>query len=165
MSMIKALQDIASANPAAFAAITSLASMLTALAAVTITPILTYMNARKQIRASLVSANRQAWINGLREELAELFELLAWQSRLRPGTFSGDEGFRYVAEKRSRIRMLTNKVRLRLNPSEPDAQLLLEYLEKLQVCDDAIFEELMESAVSKGQEILKTEWRRVKRGE
>jgi hypothetical protein len=163
--MIKALQDIASANPAAFAAITSLASVLTALAAVSISPILTYVNARTQIRANLVSANRQAWINGLREELAELFELLTWQFRLRPGTYSGEEGYRYEAEKRSRIRLLTNKVRLRLNPNESDAQLLLEYLEKLQSCDEWIFEELMENTVSKGQEILKAEWKRVKKGQ
>jgi hypothetical protein len=163
--MIKALQDIASANPAAFAAITSLASVLTALAAVSISPILTYVNARTQIRANLVSANRQAWINGLREELAELFELLTWQFRLRPGTYSGEEGYRYEAEKRSKIRLLTNKVRLRLNPNESDAQLLLEYLEKLQSCDEWIFEELMENTVSKGQEILKAEWKRVKKGQ
>jgi hypothetical protein len=163
--MIKALQDIASANPGAFAAITSLASVLTALAAVSISPILTYVNARNQIRANLVSANRQAWINGLREELAELFELLTWQFRLRPGTYSGEEGYRYEAEKRSRIRLLTNKVRLRLNPNESDAQLLLEYLEKLQSCDESIFEELMENTVSKGQEILKAEWKRVKKGQ
>jgi hypothetical protein len=163
--MIKALQDIASTNPAAFAAITSLASVLTALAAVSISPLLTYINARNQIRANLVSANRQAWINGLREELAELFELLTWQFRLRPGTYSGEEGYRYEAEKRSRIRLLTNKVRLRLNPNESDAQLLLEYLEKLQSCDESIFEELMENTVSKGQEILKAEWKRVKKGQ
>lgn len=163
--MIKALQDIASTNPAAFAAITSLASVLTALAAVSVSPLLTYINARNQIRANLVSANRQAWINGLREELAELFELLMWQFRLRPGTYSGEEGYRYEAEKRSRIRLLTNKVRLRLNPNESDAQLLLEYLEKLQSCDESIFEELMENTVSKGQEILKAEWKRVKKGQ
>lgn len=162
--MIKALQDLASANPAAFAAITSLASALTALAAVIITPVLTYFNTRKQIRANLVSANRQAWINALREELAELFELLTWQYHLRPGTYSGEEGYRYEAEKRSRIRLLTNKMRLRLNPNEPDAQELLKDLERLQSFDESTFEDLMEKAVSKSQDILKAEWKRVKKG-
>jgi hypothetical protein len=164
-AMIKALQDFASANPAAFTAIAVLASSMTALAAVIITPILTYLNARKQIRANLVSANRQAWIDALRDELAELFELLTWQFHLRPGTYSGEEGFRYEAEKRSRIRLLTNKIRLRLNPNESDAQVLLGYLDKLQLFDESIFHELMEKAVAKGQDILKTEWKRVKKGQ
>ena len=137
---------------------------MTALAAVIITPILTYLNARKQIRANLVSANRQAWINALRDELAELFELLTWRFHLRPGTYSGEDGYRYAAEKRSRSRLLKNKIGLRLNPNESDAQVLLEHLEKLQSFDEATFDELMEKAVAKGQDILKTEWNRVKKG-
>jgi hypothetical protein len=163
--MIRTLQELASANPAAFAAIAALASAATALAAVIITPILSYLNARKQIRANLVSANRQAWINALRDELSELFELLTWRFHLRPGTYSGEEGFRYEAEKRSRIRLLTNKVRLRLNPNESDAQVLLGHLATLQSSEESDFNELMEKAVSKSQDILKAEWKRVKKGE
>src|SRR5262245_43863017 len=163
--MIKALQDLASANPAAFVAIAALASAMTALAAVIVTPILTYLNVHKQIRANLVSANRQAWINALRDELAELFELLTWQFHLRPGTYSGDDGYRYEAEKRSRIRLLINRIRLRLNPNESDAQALLGLLEKLQSLDESSFDGSMEKAVSKGQDILKAEWKRVKKGQ
>jgi hypothetical protein len=163
--MFKALQDFASANPAALSAITALATALTALAAVIISPIITYRTARNQIRATLVSANRQAWINGLRDELAELFELLTWKLLQRPGTLSGEEGYKYEAEKRSRIRFLINKIRLRLNVQEPDSQALLKYLSKLQSADELEFDELMERAVVKGQEILKSEWRRVKRGQ
>jgi hypothetical protein len=163
--VIKALQELASANPAAFTAIAALASAMTALAAVIITPFLTYLNARKQIRANLVSANRQAWINALRDELAELFELLVWQFHLRPGTYGGEEGHRYEAEKRSRIRLLINKIRLRLNPNESDTQVLLGGLEALQSFDESNFDELMETAVSKSQDILKAEWKRVKKGQ
>jgi hypothetical protein len=163
--MFKALQDFASANPAAFSALAVLAAVMTALAATIITPIIPYFTARKQIRATLVSANRQAWINALRDELAELFELLTWRLLQRPGTLSGEEGYKYEAEKRSRIRFLINKIRLRLNPLEPDSQALLEYLSKLCSADESTFDELMERAVAKGQEILKTEWRRVKKGQ
>src|SRR3954468_2624886 len=110
--MFKALQDFASANPAAFSAIAALAAAVTALAAVIISPVITYFISRKQIRATLVSANRQAWINALRDELAELFELLKWEHLLRPGTLSGEEGYRYGAEKRSRIQFLLLKIKL-----------------------------------------------------
>jgi hypothetical protein len=105
------------------------------------------------------------WINALRDELAELFELLEWEHLLRPGTLSGEGGYRYGAEKRSRIRFLINKIKLRLNPQERDSQTLLEYLSKLQSADESNFYELMERAVAKGQEILKAEWRRVKKGQ
>jgi hypothetical protein len=57
------------------------------------------------------------------------------------------------------------KIKLRLNPQESDSQTLLEYLSKLQSADESNFYELMKSAVAKGQEILKAEWRRVKKGQ
>jgi len=53
----------------------------------------------------------------------------------------------------------------RLNPQERDSQTLLEYLSKLQSVDESNFYELMERAVARGQEILKAEWRRVKKGQ
>lgn len=162
--MFKALSEFVAANPTEVAAI---AAVVSALAALIIAPLAAYITARKQIRASLISANRQAWINALRDELAELFELLTWQFLQRPGTYSGEEGHKYEAEKRSRVRLLKNKIRLRLNPNESDNQILIELLGKLEISardKDSDFEELMENAVSKGQSILKAEWARVKRG-
>ncbi len=170
-ALFKALQELAAANPAAVAAIAAIASTLTALAAVIVAPFVSYFTARKQIRANLVSANRQAWINALREELAEVFELLTWQFLQRPGTYSGEEGHRYEAEKRSRIRLLRNKIRLRLNPLETDSQALLELLSELEdsaarggQARESKFDEVMENAVARGQAVLKAEWTRVKRG-
>jgi hypothetical protein len=124
----------------------------------------------KQIRANLVSANRQAWINALRDELAELFELLTWQYLQRPGTFTGEEGYRYEAEKRGRIRQLIIKIRLRLNPRETDSQALLDQLGALQSAAGRVqhgetdFDDMLEAAVAMAQRILKQEWNRVKQG-
>jgi len=137
--------------------LTAIAAILTALAAVLIAPLVTYFTTQRQIRANLISANRQAWIDKLRDELAELFELLTWQYLQRPGTYSGEEGHRYEAEKRSRIRLLRNKIRLRLNPNEADSHALLDLLNKLEHAalkgshaDDPDFDNLMEKAVAKG---------------
>ena len=94
------------------AGITAIAAILTALAAVIVAPVVSFFTTRRQIRANVVSVNRQAWIDKLRDELAELFELLPWQLLQRLGTLSGEEGYKYEAEKRSRIRLLMNKVRL-----------------------------------------------------
>jgi hypothetical protein len=151
---------------------TPIAAILTALAAVIISPIVTYLTSHKQIRANLISANRQAWIDKLRDELSELFELLTWQYFQRPGTLSGEEGYKYEAEKRSRIRLLKNKIRLRLNPLEADSQALLDLITRLEISAskgsqrDEIpsFEQLMDDAVKAGQTILKAEWMRVKKG-
>jgi hypothetical protein len=152
--------------------LTSIAAILTALAAVIIAPLVTYRTAARQIRANVVSANRQAWIDKLRDELAELFELLTWRFLQRPGTLSGEEGHRYEAEKRSRIRLLMNKVKLRLNPLESDSQTLLDLLKGLNEAairgsgdEESDFDGIMEKAVATAQTILKKEWTRVKKGE
>jgi hypothetical protein len=81
--------------------------------------------------------------------------LLTWQFLQRPGTYSGEEGHRYEAEKRSRIRLLKNMVRLRLNPLESDSQALLDLLGKLQDAAargnreaNSDFDDLMENAAA-----------------
>ena len=150
--------------------LTAITAILTALAAVIIAPFVHYLTTKLQIRANLVSANRQAWIDKLRDEVAELLELLTWQSLQRPGTLSGEEGYKYEAEKRSRIRFIMNKVRLRLNPLEADSQAFVELLNQLWQAakagsrgEESNFEELMQKAVAQCQSILKTEWTRVKK--
>jgi hypothetical protein len=150
--------------------LTAIAAVLTALAAVIIAPLVTNCTARMQIRANLISANRQAWIDRLRDELAEFFELLTWQFLQRPGTYTGEEGHKYEAEKRSRIHLLKNKIRLRLNPLEEDSRVLLDLLSRLESSaikgsgGESDFEQLMEAAIIKSQAILKKEWLRVKEG-
>jgi hypothetical protein len=57
---------------------TALISSLTALAAVVFAPIVSIYVAKRQIRASVVSVNRQAWINRLRDELVFSFVKYAW---------------------------------------------------------------------------------------
>lgn len=160
--------------------LTAIAAILTALAAVVIAPLATFFVTRLQIRANVISANRQAWIDKLREELAELFGLLTWlhnQSTTRLSI-----GSPYEQEKTTRIRLLLNKVILRLNPAERDNQTLLDLLTKLDIeaeksnvrrsnlaepestARSENFDKLMDQAVAVAQTILKTEWKRVKTG-
>jgi hypothetical protein len=162
------------AQIALLAARAAILSALAAVAALIISPLITFWTTRSQIRANLVSANRQAWINALRDDLSELFELVTWLFLLRPGTHSGEEGYKYVAERRSRIRLLKNRVRLRLNPTEDTSAALLSSIEKLHSLahggatgDDreVEFNDQMETAVANAQEILKSEWKRVKKGQ
>jgi len=54
----------------------SLVSACTALVASIVGPLVTLTVAKRQINANVLSANRQKWIENLREALAELISLL-----------------------------------------------------------------------------------------
>jgi hypothetical protein len=146
-------------------------SALVALVVATTTPFVSFAIARKQIRATVVSTNRQAWINALRDDLSEMLELAMAHFYLRDGTLSGEEGFKYGYEQRTRLRRLQSRIRLRLNASEVPNQELLSLLNtvrglsvaKARDTEDA-FEQAMELVIVKGQEILRAEWLRVKTG-
>jgi len=145
-------------------------SATTALVAVVLSPVVSIYVARRQIRASVVSANRQAWINQLREALAELVTSLRFLNLRRDGSLALEEG--EWIERYQRAFHLTNKVVLLLNPGESDHQdlraaikqageLLLDNAgdrgQKLVATTDRI--------VAQSQAILKREWERVKRGD
>ncbi len=147
-------------------------SALAAVAATVIAPLVAYYTTRTQIRANLVSANRQAWINALRDDLSELFELFTFLFLLRPGTFNGEDGLKFIMEKRSKIRLLIIRIRLRLNPTEKLSKALLDAITQLQNVaqsmgsgSDAEFDKWMEATIANAQEILKSEWKRVRSGQ
>jgi hypothetical protein len=82
-----------------------------------------------------------------------------------------DDRAKFLADKQSRIELLINRIRLRINLSEKPSATLLSliwnlYSIALQPGDDEgeQFNDTMESALSKSQEILKAEWTRVKQG-
>jgi hypothetical protein len=162
---------VVSANPSTLSAFAACISALVALVVAATTPFVSFAVAKRQIRATVISTNRQAWINALRDDLAEMLELAIAYFYLRDGTLSGEEGFKYPYEQRTRLRRLENRIRLRLNPDEPPHQellLLLIEVRRLSVAHDAddgeSFEQAMELAIVKAQEILRSEWLRVKSG-
>ncbi len=160
-----------SASPSTLSAFAASISALVALVAAATTPFVSFAVAKRQIRAAVISTNRQAWINALRDDLAEMFELAIAHFYLRGGTLSGEEEFKYRYELRTRLRRLENRIRLRLNPDElPNRELLL-LLKKVRSLSEDLnsngaqtFEQTMELAIVKAQEILRSEWLRVKNG-
>jgi hypothetical protein len=160
-----------SASPTTLAAFAASMSALVALVVATTTPFVSFAIAKRQIRATVVSTNRQAWINALRDDLAEMLELAIAHFYLRDGTLSGEEGFKYGYEQRTRLRRLENRIRLRLNADESPNQELLSLLRQVRRLSVAknpdaeqAFEQAMELAIVKAQEILRAEWLRVKTG-
>lgn len=127
---------------------------------------------------------RQAWIDALREDLASFFatvraiaravhEFRSYGGGSKDGApFAFSEQF--ISEQRYRVAETRYRIQLRLNPNEPDhmelLRLMQDAIERQQMAftnsvpsDDAI--RSIEAAASFAPRILKSEWKRVKRGE
>src|SRR5215467_7631145 len=111
----------------------TLVSACTALFASIVGPMVTLSVAKRQIAASVISANRHKWIEGVRDMIAEVLSLLVaavvvkakWQTRWDQGHGPLNEDPVMLA-KLERIVLARSKIDLLLNPSEPDHQRLRE---------------------------------------
>jgi hypothetical protein len=155
----------------------SLVSACTALVASVIGPMVTLTVAKRQIAASVVSANRHKWIEGVRDMIAEVISLLVaavvvkakWQTQWDQGRGPLTEDPAMLA-KLERIVLARSKIDLLLNPSERDHQRLREaihvafkHLQSEQSVDSET-ESDIETITTLAQSILKREWQRVKLG-
>jgi hypothetical protein len=114
---------------------------------------------RLQLRRTIVSTSRQAWINTLRDSIAEL------QTKSIIIVEESD------IEAIKSLYLLLNKTQLLLNPTEDDhvelialLKLLYHSTAKTSSIFDKEFEALQESITKKSQAVLKKEWTRVKKG-
>src|SRR4029453_12447975 len=105
----------------------SLVSACTALVASIVGPLVTLAVARRQFNATVLSANRQKWIETLRDALAELISLFVAALVIKtqwPGAW--DKGMGAIAAhpellgKLERIVVVQWKIRLLMNPTEAD---------------------------------------------
>lgn len=154
---------------------------VTGLVAVIISPIVTFAVlkrqtrttleiARVQITADVVSANRQQWINTLRDTVAELLALLGASSHASSQQAMDNK---QVYQANLRNGLLHNKILLLLNPNEQDhsdlMKLLTEILQaavimqrNLSPANIEAFTVIESRIVALMQAILKREWERVK---
>ncbi len=115
-------------------------------------------------RATVVSANRQKWIDAVREDVAEFISV---RSQLRvlesAGSMERAGQDALLAEERqlrTKLLMLRARVEMRLNPKEDEHEALLELMDRYdqqpsQVTDLALR--------TKGRSIFKAEWTRLKK--
>ena len=157
--------------------ILNLVSACTALVASIAGPIVTLAVARRQFSATVLSANRQRWIDTLRDMLAELISLITaasvirstWKSEWNRG-LAAIESNQEMLAKLERMVLIQSKIRLLINPHEADHQQLHEAitvaLKRLQSekTDEAEIDADVEHITTLAQSILKREWGRVKRG-
>jgi len=121
---------------------------------------------------------RQAWIDALREELSEFVSTVdTISSFLRLKTSRGhqpEELVAYLEERHddvSQMGVMYHRIRLRLNPKE-HINIVVKLKELLSVMsshekalDATHVDKLIDEVVTEGQALLKSEWKRVKRGE
>ena len=155
----------------------SFISACTALAASIIGPIVTLRVARRQFNATVLSTNRQKWIETLRDMVAELMSLLvsslvvrsAWKSKWDKGHGPLREDTALL-NKLERIVLTQSKIRLLLNPTDVDHQQLDRAIntaiKRLQdeKSLDSDTEADIETITTLAQAILRREWQRVKLG-
>jgi len=148
-------------------------SAVTALCAVLLGPLVSMWGANKQASVAVRSNNRQAWINSLRDALAE------FSSVARVITLAKEFDDQYARVEK--LYFLEQKMALLLNPNEEDHENLLHVATEARKAVIAIlaFKEKPEQRdeqhqqlkkslselTSVAQPILKKEWERVKRAE
>jgi hypothetical protein len=162
---------------------TKYVAAVTALVAVTVSPLLTWAIARRQA-ADNVSAKRQNWIDELRKEAAEYLTLVGRIQDMRrptPGMPLEDQRlvFDENAAAHAKAMELALRIRLRLNPKEDEHNELNRLFNELARAspdptpnetpedvarEKALFGAARERVVGQLQTILKREWERVKRG-
>ena len=141
---------------------------LTTIAGAAIGAWIAYLVGRQQFKANVVSANRQIWINTLRDCVAE-FQSVTLSVLITPAR----EHIEKFDEKIDRLNFLRSKILLLVNPLENDHQelcgLVQKVIEIIAEDDEKInrvkLHSAQEAIIQLSQKILKREWERVKKGQ
>jgi hypothetical protein len=139
---------------------------ITALVAVILGPTISIYIARRQIRGSVVSANRQAWSISLRDTLASYMAKQSMARNLNKLHYADQDSLARIEE----IVGLQYKIELLLNPTQKDHAELIELLSNVtrtvnqqkDANKDFDIDSCNARIVRLSQMILKLEWERVK---
>ena len=143
---------------------------LTTVAGAAIGAWIAYLVGRQQFKATVISANRQAWINTLRDTVSEYqscasaMTILIAKENLHETIHTNE--FR---DQVARVEFLRSKIRLLINPNEADHLKLVEIV-SVPITGCRTHEDLNNMTTAReelpiiAQKILKREWERVKKG-
>ncbi|MGB7748547.1 MAG: hypothetical protein WBN75_14815 [Verrucomicrobiia bacterium] len=143
---------------------------LTTIAGAAIGAWIAYLVGRQQFKATVISSNRQTWINTLRDTISEYQSCVSAMSILIANkniheVIDSNE-FR---ERVARVEFLRSKIRLLINPNEADHLKLVENI-SVPITGCQTDEDLKKMITAReelpiiAQKILKREWERVKKG-
>lgn len=137
-------------------------SLIVAVLAVFFGPLIQLFIAKAHIRASVLSANRQRWIDQLREQVAELITLACdLKARAEFPALDGPT----TLQKTFEMQLRRSTIELLLNPKEKDHQQLAKLIGEATAGITKPPDEdktNIRAIVALSQAILKREWERVK---
>ena len=146
-----------------------LALQVLTLLVAAIGPVVAYRYAKRLA----ISANRQAWLDALRADVAELIALadavttITRQIHLSDDRKTAFEMGHVLREKAAELQIVRYRIRLRLRAGNPAHQALNAAIEQLVSPEGRESErrgELREAVVEAAQAILISVWRRIERG-
>jgi hypothetical protein len=148
----------------------------TALIAGIASPIVSISIARRQFKISVISANRERWIEALRESIAEYIALATSVALIRRGIagditeiIQADQETRKAAE---RMMLVKSKILLMTNPNKFYHRELCQSIEgvhqslissRTTTLQQWLLQ--LDAVTAAGHAVLKSEWERVKRGD
>lgn len=145
-----------------------------ALVSAVVGPLVTIVVSTRQIRASLISGNRERWLEAMRDAIAEFaalaFSAAVLQQALAKGVLVAVRENPAVAGDIEHVMLARNRVLLMLNPLKPAHEALARQLEEailLLVQGCATLEAMSawtQSVTTCGRAVLQLEWARVKQG-
>lgn len=148
----------------------------TALVSAVVGPLVSYLVARRQIRASVISNNRERWNEVLLDSLAEYVGLLLSAAMAKQSI--KEDPLKAVSEDHALLQivergvLVKSKIMLMTNPTDSLHVKLCEVLEatyQALVSDDsqalARIRSGSEAITRAGRDVIKAEWARVKRGD
>jgi hypothetical protein len=139
-------------------------------------PIVSISVARRQIRATVISNNRERWIEALRDPLAEYIATVISAKQLETESQNAvdamvrdDQAFRKTAE---RMLLVRSKILLMTNPNEDCDRLLWQSIDAVhsavvtkQTLTLQQWRTRLDAVTAAGHAVLRAEWARVKRGD
>ncbi len=138
-------------------------------------PLVSIVVASRQIRASLISNNRERWVEALRDSLAEYVALSVSAAMLREvlrkDAFEAIRDDPQLAQLAERIALARNRVLLMLNPTKEVHNKLCAAIgdaDRLLLEIEATLEQMnqrVDAITRAGRTVLQGEWARVKRGD
>jgi hypothetical protein len=146
-------------------------SLIIALVAVIVGPIISWKIAKRQISASTVTTSRQQWINTLRDAISDFSAKASMIYCLAKNQYADEQSIPRIEG----MLQLNYKIELLINPNEEDhailAQLVTDIASSLMLAKvkkaeiDTDLDKKQAEIVSLSQKIFKREWERVKKGE
>lgn len=127
--------------------------------------VISYFTTRYQFRATVLSGNRQQWINTLRDSLADFLSTASLIKADVEDSMANVDDFKKRME---RLYLMVSRIKLLINPKEDDHLELVDRIDSLRVAvtkRDTDVSGDVGDITEIGQKVLKREWERVKKGE